>query len=69
MIKEGRIVCDYCQQPIVIFKHVSFRKPGTDGKSDADYEKYHFRFTDDCYGKAIQREVEDANQRRRASAI
>ena len=69
MDKGGQIVCDYCFQPIGNFRHASFRKPNTDGKSDADYEKYHYRHGEDCYAKAIQREVEITNERRRIRAI
>ena len=69
MLKGGQIVCDFCFQPIGAFRHVSFRKPGTDGKNDADYEQYHSRFGGDCYGKVIQREVEETNEKRRIRAI
>ena len=48
MIINGRLVCDFCRQPIADLKHIALKKPNSVGNSDDDYIRLHRRKPNDC---------------------
>jgi hypothetical protein len=52
VVIEDRRYCNFCHG-IIVFgqKHVQFRVPGSDGKSQFDFIHYHYRFKGDCWDR------------------
>ena len=63
MIHNGQTYCDFCFLLIGLQKHATFRKPGTKGQASEDYQHYHNRNPDDCWGRQSERLAQQASMR------